>query len=157
MGAGVSCHSKRFCFCPVRALISRVADRPTTTVAYFVTKHARKSSKRNNIWEQMCISIQPASPLYRSFSVAKVEIELPLSFPSPPLRQESGSPPLNPFAGLWWCFLYQPSLPSQLYIHKWQAGRGVVPCLLSTQRGRTNGLPPFPGMASAAFTTNECE
>ena len=23
------CHSKRFCFCPVRALISRVADRPT--------------------------------------------------------------------------------------------------------------------------------
>ena len=30
LSVGVSCHSKRFCFCPVvRALISRVADRPT--------------------------------------------------------------------------------------------------------------------------------
>ena len=132
MGAGVSCHSKRFCFCPVRALISRVADRPTDRPTYRVrppyilSRNTRGGAPSGIISGSRCaLAYNLTSPLPLVFR-AKVEIELPLSFPSPPLRQESGSPPLNPFAGLWWCFLYQPSLPSQLYIHKWQAGRGVV-------------------------------
>ena len=99
LSVGVSCHSKRFCFCPVRvrvrALISRVADRPTERTD--ATTHILSLNTRGGTQSGIISGSRCALAYNGSFWGQKWRLNYRSHFPLHGYAKKvRGSPPLKP-------------------------------------------------------------